>query len=392
MKIFLQHLGGAEPVAMDFEPTATLRELRKGVSHHVDGGCFYLVLGEQLLKHGMDDLALSACGLEEGSAVSVLVHSSSFPEGTFNDSCAWSFGHESFDASISVTIELGEGDTRDVTWTECFGGFAFQGSAKTTLKGTASMEDNKVIFDLAGETFASPPGNVGLHGGKKYQLQCTACFEPDTRLLTLQPVTWPDKPPGGHAVLKHLEVLKEEKELKEKSEQLCRVNYDRATAADEVGQILAGRADPNLFRGSKTPLHRAVAAGNVEAAKVLLERNADVTARDNSARPSQGDAPLETAAGMRNGNVDMVKLLIAGRADVRGKTRNGGNTALHLAAFNAHVEIVKVLIEAGSDPNAKTSNKHYLALDLAKQCKSLAKQREYQEIEGLLEPLTMQEQ
>ena len=59
---------------------------------------------------------------------------------------------------------------------------------------------------------------------------------------------------------------------------------------------------------------------------------------------------MHTAA--REGEVDVVKVLLAAGADVEAKDEDG-RTALHRAARAGHGDIVKVLIEGGADVEAQ---------------------------------------
>lgn len=60
--------------------------------------------------------------------------------------------------------------------------------------------------------------------------------------------------------------------------------------------------------------------------------------------------PMINAA--KGGNAEKVKLLLEKGADVDAKD-NSGNTALIYAAVNGHIETVKILVEKGADVNAE---------------------------------------
>ncbi len=114
------------------------------------------------------------------------------------------------------------------------------------------------------------------------------------------------------------------------------------------------------FSGSgATALHGACYWGSVAAAKVLLERGAEVNAltkdsflkiapigcavaTPNVPNPSEDESTV----------VALVELLLANRANVNTQRRDG-MTALHAAAYRGHVKVIEVLLKAGADPNIR---------------------------------------
>ena len=112
-------------------------------------------------------------------------------------------------------------------------------------------------------------------------------------------------------------------------------------SSTEVAKLLIEKgADVNARNClQETPLHR-VASSYLAMAKLLIEKGADVNARDSSQR-----TPLHNAA--RMDDTQTAALLIAKGADVNAKT-NHGATALNRATSHGHEEIVQLLKQAGA--------------------------------------------
>lgn len=83
------------------------------------------------------------------------------------------------------------------------------------------------------------------------------------------------------------------------------------------------------------PLHSAVASGNLEIAKMLLEQGADVNAVQ-----SGGFTPLHAAA--HNGQAEMVELLLSCGAS-RDMVTDDGRQAADFAAEEGHSEVMEIL-------------------------------------------------
>ena len=136
----------------------------------------------------------------------------------------------------------------------------------------------------------------------------------------------------------------------------------------------------NLGRGficNRTPLHYAVEAGHLDAARVLLEAGVDADAEfhavekfvshavsespPNNERLNLGaiagcikeiSTPLSHAT--RIGNVDAVRLLLKHGANVNG--RDGmGRTPLHWAIQGSLISVIEALLQAGADLNMPNS-------------------------------------
>ncbi len=107
-----------------------------------------------------------------------------------------------------------------------------------------------------------------------------------------------------------------------------------------------------------TPLGLAIFFGHREAARLLLDAGA------NPRTPSRNAlrvAPLHSAVAA--GDLEAVRMLIARGAEAD-PVEFLGATPLHSAAMSGRADIARVLIEAGADPERKTKDQK-TALDLA---------------------------
>ena len=98
------------------------------------------------------------------------------------------------------------------------------------------------------------------------------------------------------------------------------------------------------------PLHLACFFGRVEAARILLDADAEVA---EPSRNSLAVHPLHSA--VARAHSELVWLLIASDAPVDA-FQAAGWTALHAAAANSDVESVRALLAAGADPELPTSD------------------------------------
>lgn len=99
-------------------------------------------------------------------------------------------------------------------------------------------------------------------------------------------------------------------------------------------------------------LLKAAKEGDVQEVKGLLDKGADVNARDE-----RGYTPLHELipwGKTENNRTEIASLLIEAGADVNARTEEG-NTPLHLAAGRDSTEVAFLLIEAGADVNARES-------------------------------------
>lgn len=139
--------------------------------------------------------------------------------------------------------------------------------------------------------------------------------------------------------------------------------FDAAAVGRTRGleELLDG--EPELARAWSrdgfTALHLAAFFGREDAARVLLDRGAqvDLVARN----PTIHVTPLQSAAARAHAGI--VKLLLEHGADPNA-AQDGGFTPLHAAAGNDDRESVEALLEAGADP-ALANDDGQTAADLA---------------------------
>ena len=114
--------------------------------------------------------------------------------------------------------------------------------------------------------------------------------------------------------------------------------------AGVVDLLLKHRADPNRTGpGGATALMWAVP--NIDKVRLLVAGGANVNAQSDTQR-----TPLLVAAAYP-GTVDLLRLLLDRGADLRAQDRTGA-TALAFAVRSADVEVVRFLVDRGLDPNA----------------------------------------
>lgn len=115
---------------------------------------------------------------------------------------------------------------------------------------------------------------------------------------------------------------------------------------ETIGRTLAKQGSYASTNECLEALMRASLIGHTKAVKTLLERGADVNARDEN-----GWTPLVEAA--FGGHADTVQLLLEQGADVNVRDRAGW-TPLMEAASKGHAEAVTILLAHGADVNAET--------------------------------------
>ncbi len=141
----------------------------------------------------------------------------------------------------------------------------------------------------------------------------------------------------------------------------------RTGSLDVVNALLAHGADVNAAenRRGQTALMWAIAQRHPDIARVLIERGANVNAKSHmvsdlspkvystyygplDVTSKGGFTPLLFAA--QQGDLETAKLLVAKGADIHAATEEDG-TPLLLASANGHEDLAIFLLEQGSDPN-----------------------------------------
>uniref|UniRef100_A0A8C0D427 Ankyrin repeat domain 17 n=1 Tax=Balaenoptera musculus TaxID=9771 RepID=A0A8C0D427_BALMU len=115
--------------------------------------------------------------------------------------------------------------------------------------------------------------------------------------------------------------------------------------------LIEGRSVNEHTEEGGSLLCLAGSAGYYELAQVLLAMHANVEDRE-----IKGDIPPLMAAA-NGGHVQIVKLLLAHKADVNAQSSTG-NTALTYACAGGYVDVVKVLLESGASVEDRNENGH----------------------------------
>jgi cell wall assembly regulator SMI1/ankyrin repeat protein/predicted DNA-binding WGR domain protein len=117
--------------------------------------------------------------------------------------------------------------------------------------------------------------------------------------------------------------------------------------------LIAAGANVNFVgQYGATPLHRVVhgkEADRVKIARLLIDRGADVNARQK-----HGRTVLQIAAD--NCSVELIQLLLKHGAEVNAQS-NSGETPLISAAHSKRDDVIRCLLEHGADLNARYSDK-----------------------------------
>ncbi len=122
-----------------------------------------------------------------------------------------------------------------------------------------------------------------------------------------------------------------------------------ASRNPDILQLLVDHnADEYVCNKGKTSLHYAVATGHLEAARLLLERDAEVNARDD-----RGFTPFFYASA--RGDPDVLQLLLDHNADEHVRS-NKGSIPLHYAALYGHLEAAQLLLERNAEVNTQDND------------------------------------
>ena len=143
--------------------------------------------------------------------------------------------------------------------------------------------------------------------------------------------------PSNGAIYKRLRNVSQDRFLKEAPPMPLSADAtpDQRVTKERLEQWLAEGADLNL------ELANAVNANSEERVRLLIEKGADVNARDN-----QGYAPVHNAA--RNRYAHLVALLVEKGADVNARDSDGFTALLHAINRN-HVPTVEAIAKNGGN-------------------------------------------
>jgi ankyrin repeat protein len=128
-----------------------------------------------------------------------------------------------------------------------------------------------------------------------------------------------------------------------------------ASHIEVVRVLLEHGALPNeRISTNNAPLHIASAKGNVDLARLLLDKGADVNLVSDQSIGSNQYTGTPLMAAVRGRHLDVAKLLLAYKADPNINSSIGSG-ALRLAISNVDVETAELLLKNGANANADES-------------------------------------
>jgi len=150
---------------------------------------------------------------------------------------------------------------------------------------------------------------------------------------------------------------------KARNNSMSALHYAAKAGNLELARYLIEKgANVNLYgEANKTSLHIACEKNDMAMAQMLLEKgaNANVYELESVGNLSLysggykrrfGNSPLHYAA--QSGNLQLVQLIVESGADINAKSMEE-NTPLHYAAYHGHNDIIRFLVARGADINAR---------------------------------------
>lgn len=133
-------------------------------------------------------------------------------------------------------------------------------------------------------------------------------------------------------------------------------DFDKGTFTDFWRDNVRRGANEDVQGKKSITLWESVKSDDIETARNLIEKGADINAKDNS---HSRYTPLHWAS--YYGRLEIAKLLIDKGADVNATYGTEHRNALQLAIDHKHEDIAALLISKGANVNAKTKSSNYSA-------------------------------